>query len=415
MAILKEIGEIHSWMSALGGDFHKITKVSSLPDPIFQCDGRSMVSFSSNNYLALAHDPRIIAAAKIGLEKYGVANCESRLLGGDMDIYLDLEAKIAALKSKEQSMIFATGYLTNLGVLSAIPNTGMLARVYGFRSGKRYKYAYFSDESNHTSIRQGIDMSGAQKVTYRHCDMEDLSNKLKSSNANCKIIVSDGVFSMDGDIVPLPDMLSIAEKYDAMIYIDDAHGTGVLGPNGKGTTEYFDIHSPRIISMGTLSKAYGAIGGFIATESYITDLLRLSCSAYGFTSTLPPDQVYAVSMAIDIAHNEPHRRERLWNNQKYFIAKIEALGLDILSRQTCIVPVVIGNEERCENIAHTLAEKGFHVDSIIFPAVKRGQARLRFNMNAHHTHEQIDELVAVLAEQQKLGQLDIPQTLAVAC
>jgi 7-keto-8-aminopelargonate synthetase-like enzyme len=220
---------------------------------------------------------------------------------------------------------------------------------------------------------------------------------------------------MDGDIVPLPDMLSIAEKYDAMIYIDDAHGTGVLGHNGKGTTEYFNINSPRIICMGTLSKAYGALGGFIATEGYITDLLRLSCSAYGFTSTLPPDQVYAVSMAMDIVHSEPQRRERLWNNQKYFISKVELLGLNVISRQTCIVPILIGNEEHCESIAHALAEEGFHVDSIIFPAVKRGQARLRFNMNSHHTHDQIDHLVAVLAEQQRAGHIDGPQSLAVAC
>ena len=396
---MKEILEVVEWLGEQEHAFHSIPRVSGLPNPEFECEGQKMVSFSSNNYLSLAHDPRMIAVAKIGLERFGVANCESRLLGGDMDIYLDLEAKLAALKGKDAALLYATGYLTNLGVLSALPNSGTLPRVYGFRPSKRHTYAYFTDEFNHTSIRAGIALSGIDKTTYRHCDLEDLRTKLKKSDASTKIIVSDGVFSMDGDIAPLPELLDLADEFEATVYIDDAHGTGVLGEHGGGITEHFGVNSPRLISMGTLSKAYGAIGGFIATDKAIADLLRFTSSAYGFTSTMPPDQVLAVSLALDIVANEPERRERLWNNQRYFVQKIQELGLPLVSTETCIVPVLIGNEERCEAYARTLGARGYHVDSIIFPAVKRGRARLRFNMNAHHTRAHIDGLVEVLKEQ----------------
>ncbi len=400
---MKPIRDLHDWVLTHDRSFHAISKVSSLPDPTYVCEGKEMVSFSSNNYLALAHDPRMIAAAREGLECYGVGNCESRLLGGDMDIYRDLEALLADLKGKDEAMLFATGYLTNLGVLGALTRTNLIARAFGYRAKSREKYVFFSDESNHTSIREGIRLSGEPKVTYKHADMNDLERLLKASDATCKIIVSDGVFSMDGDIAPLPDLIRLADEYDAAIYLDDAHGTGVLGKNGGGTTEHFAVNSPRLISMGTLSKAYGAIGGFIACESYLANILRYTCSAYGFTSTLPPDQVYAVRKAIEIIQSEPERRQRLWSNQHYFVTRMEEAGFQLLSKETCIVPVLIGDMELCEHYASVLEENGFHVDSVLFPAVKIDQSRLRFNVNAHHTTEQIDRLLEVLVEQQRSG------------
>ena len=398
---MKELRAIHDWVRKSKRTFHTISRVSSLPDPTFVCGGRTMVSFSSNNYLSLTHSPRLIAAARKGLEQYGVANCESRLLGGDMDIYRDLETKLAKLKGKETALLFATGYLTNLGILSSLTNSATVARVYGFRMPLRHRHAYFSDEYNHVSIREGIRMSGALKVTYRHCDMDDLARRLKKTDATSKIIVSDAVFSMDGDIAPLPDLLRLADEHDAMVYLDDAHGTGVLGETGAGTSEMFHVNSPRLISMGTLSKAYGAIGGFIATEKYIADILRFTSSAYGYTSTLPPDQALAVSEAMAMVQDEPERRRRLWENQRYFVARMEGLGLQLLSKQSCIVPVLIGDESRCEKYARLLEENGFHVDAIVFPAVKIGGARLRFSMNANHTRDQIDRLLEILARQIK--------------
>lgn len=199
----------------------------------------------------------------------------------------------------------------------------MLQRVDGFRPSKRYKHASFSDESNHTSIREDIALSGPPKLTYAHCDMDDLRKKLASANATAKIIISDGVFSMDGGIAPLPQFIGIADQFDATLHVDKTHGTGLIGANGGGVVEHFAVNSPRLISMGTPTKAYGAIGGFIATENYISETLRFTSSAYGFTSTMHPDQAFAFSTALDIVKNELRRRDGLCENERYFVKKVE--------------------------------------------------------------------------------------------
>lgn len=393
---MKEFEEIALWMESQSVH-HEIPIASTLPDPTFISEGRQYVSFSTNNYLGLATSKRLIDKAREGLDKYGVANCESRLLGGDLDIYRVLEAKLADLKHKESAVLFATGYLTNLGVLSSLVKSSQLARLYGFKPQRHYSYTYFTDVYNHISIREGIRMSGAKSVSYKHNDLDHLESKLKASVDQLKIIISDGVFSQDGDIAPLPGLIELAERYDATVYIDDAHGTGVLGEHGGGISEHFNAYSPRLIQMGTLSKAYGAIGGFIATESYIAEILKRSCSAFGFTSTLPPDQVYAVSEAIDMSRDEPERRQRLWDNQRYFVSKVENLGYHLISKETPIIPMLIGDERECDRFCQVLKAEGFHVDSVKFPAVGLQQSRLRFIMNANHTRAQIDRLVDVLA------------------
>jgi glycine C-acetyltransferase len=393
---LKEFEEIALWMESQSVH-HEIPIASTLPDPTFISEGRQYVSFSTNNYLGLATSKRLIDKAREGLDKYGVANCESRLLGGDLDIYRVLEAKLADLKHKESAVLFATGYLTNLGVLSSLVKSSQLARLFGFKPQRHYSYTYFTDVYNHISIREGIRMSGAKSVSYKHNDLDHLESKLKASVDQLKIIISDGVFSQDGDIAPLPGLIELAERYDATVYIDDAHGTGVLGEHGGGISEHFNAYSPRLIQMGTLSKAYGAIGGFIATESYIAEILKRSCSAFGFTSTLPPDQVYAVSEAIDMSRDEPERRQRLWDNQRYFVSKVENLGYHLISKETPIIPMLIGDERECDRFCQVLKAEGFHVDSVKFPAVGLQQSRLRFIMNANHTRAQIDRLVDVLA------------------
>ncbi|WP_426420212.1 aminotransferase class I/II-fold pyridoxal phosphate-dependent enzyme [Bradyrhizobium genosp. A] len=271
-------------------NLHDGDPVESLPTPAFLANGRKYISFSTNNYLSIATSARLISAATRGLETYGLGNCESRLLTGNLAVYSDLERKLAVCKKKDAAVLFATGYMANLGVLSSLPQTSKYARIYGFTSAREYTYAYFGDQLNHVSIRDGIRMSGAARATYRHLDLNHLEALLKKSTATTKIIATDGVFSQDGDIAPLPDLLQLAELYDATLYVDDAHGTGILGENGDGICEHFGVTSARIIYMGTLSKAYGGIGGFIATEAHIAEIIRLACSAYGFTSTLPPDQ-----------------------------------------------------------------------------------------------------------------------------
>jgi 8-amino-7-oxononanoate synthase len=390
---LKELG---AWLAARGTE-HEMLTPSTLPAPCFQLDGREMVSFSTNNYLAIANSPRLKARARTALDQYGVGNCESRLLGGNLELYDELEAKLAAIKGKEAALIFATGYLTNLGVLPSLVRSTQLARAFGYRSRKSWTHAFFSDEFNHLSIREGIRASGAPSVSFRHLDMNDLEKKLQSSTADVKIIVTDGVFSQHGDIAPLPEMLELADRHDAFIYVDDAHGTGVLGATGGGTPEHFGVESPRLIHMGTLSKAYGSIGGFVATESYVANILRLGCSAYGFTSTLPPDQAAAVLEAIDMVQDEPERRQQLWENKQLFVELMEQAGFTLACTLTPIVPLVVGSEAECARLAAGLRADGIHVDAIMFPAVARGQSRLRFIMNAHHTSAHIEHVVQTLA------------------
>ncbi|HEX3867335.1 MAG TPA: aminotransferase class I/II-fold pyridoxal phosphate-dependent enzyme [Gemmatimonadaceae bacterium] len=394
---MRELQELSSWFDSIDVA-HDPLVPETLPDPSFVANGQRFVSFSTNNYLGLATSPRLKARARAALETFGVGNCESRLLGGNLELYEQLEARLAEVKRKEAALLFATGYLTNLGVLPALVRSGQMARAAGYSPTASWKHAFFTDEFNHLSIREGIRASGAPSIAYRHADMSDLERKLSASAATVKIIVTDGVFSQHGDIVPLPDMMALAERFDAIVYIDDAHGTGVLGPNGGGTTEHFGIDSPRIINMGTLSKAYGCIGGFVATEAYVTKLLRAGCSAYGFTSTLPPDQAAAVLEAIDMVRDEPERRERMWDNQRYFVAQIRAAGFALAASETPIVPLCVGDERECARLASALRDRHIHVDAILFPAVAHGQSRLRFIVNANHTRQHIDDVVSALRD-----------------
>lgn len=392
---MHDLADIADWLQSHAVHHESIVH-DTLPDPVFRVGGASAVSFSTNNYLALANHPRLVDAAKAGLERYGVGNCESRLLGGDLPVYRELERRLGALKHKSDAVLFVTGYMTNIGVLSTLVKAGLLARLHGYRPKKRRKYAYFTDEYNHISIREGILLSGADKHTYRHADMDHLESLLKAADGVSPIIVSDGVFSMEGTIAPLPELTQLAEKYGAILYIDDAHATGILGANGGGTSEHFNCYSPTIMQMGTLSKALGAIGGFVALERDMADVLRLTSSAYGFTCPPPPDQANALLAALDVLEEEPERRARLWDNQRYFVERMQPLGYALTSTATPIVPVVIGDAARCQAFARALREEGIHVDAIQFPAVPVGQARLRFMLNAEHTHAQIDHVVAVM-------------------
>jgi 8-amino-7-oxononanoate synthase len=392
---MHDLQELGAWMTTRATVRDDIIP-DSLPDPTFCSEGRRLVSFSSNNYLALATSERMKARALAAIERYGVGNCESRLLGGNLELYERLEARLAGVKRKESALLFATGYLANLGVLPTLVKASTLARAFGYAPSRNWKHAFFTDEFNHLSIREGIRASGAPSFAFRHLDMNDLEAKLARSDAPIKIVVTDGVFSQHGDVAPLPEMLALAGRHDAVVYVDDAHGTGVMGPNGGGTSEHFDIESPRLIQMGTLSKAYGCIGGFVATESYVAEILRFGCSAYGFTSTLPPDQAECVLEAIDMVCDEPERRQRLWENQRYFVSRLAVRGLAPLSAATPIVPVHIGDEDQCVRVASGLRAHGFHVDAIRFPAIAPGQSRLRFMMNAHHTPAQIDAAVDAL-------------------
>jgi glycine C-acetyltransferase len=382
---------------------HEPVVVDSLPTPAFMIKDRPQVSFSTNNYLGLATSPRMKAAATRGIEAYGVGNSDSRLLGGNLGLYGELERKIARSNGKSHAILFATGYLTNLGALSTLPRATQIARAFGFAPSREYTYAYFSDEYNHISIREGMRLSGARRFSYHHLDLDHLETLLRRSTATSKIIVTDGVFSQDGDIAPIPDLLRLAERFDAMVYVDDAHGTGVLGASGGGVLEHFKAASERLIYMATLSKAYGSIGGYVAAHGLITEILRMACPAYGFTATLPPDQAMVISTAIDVVRDEPERRQRLWDNQRYFVKRMADLDYKLVSTQTPIVPVWLGDEEKTEQLALAVRAEGLHVDAIRFPAVPIKSARLRIQLNAGHRRADIDHLVDVLKRNQHLA------------
>jgi glycine C-acetyltransferase len=382
---------------------HEPMVVDSLPTPTFTVKNKPQVSFSTNNYLGIATSPRMKAAAIRGIEAYGVGNSDSRLLGGNLALYGELERKIARSNGKSHAILFATGYLANLGALSTLPRAGMMAHAFGFTPSREYTYEYFSDEYNHISIREGIRLSRVRRHSYRHLDLDHLEQQLRKSTATSKIIVTDGVFSQDGDIAPIPDLLRLAERWDAMLYIDDAHGTGVLGASGGGVLEHFKVASERLIYMGTLSKAYGSIGGFIAAHGLITEALRMSCPAYGFTATLPPDQAMVISTAIDVVRDEPERRQRLWDNQRYFVKRMADLDYKLVSTETPIVPIWLGDEAKAEQLALAIRAEGMHVDAIRFPAVPIKSARLRLQLNAGHRREDIDRLLDVLKRHQHLA------------
>jgi glycine C-acetyltransferase len=393
-----ELADWFGWRSP-----HDPAVVDSLPSPTFRVKNAQQVSFSTNNYLGIATSPRMKAAAIRGIEAYGVGNSDSRLLGGNLALYGELERKIARSNGKSHAILFATGYLTNLGVLSTLPRATQIARVYGFAASRDYSYAYFSDEYNHISIREGMRLSGARRYSYHHRDLDHLEKLLRQSSATSKIIVTDGVFSQDGDIAPIPDLLRLAERWDAMVYVDDAHGTGVLGASGGGVLDHFSATSERLIYMATLSKAYGSIGGYVASHALITEILRMSCPAYGFTATLPPDQAMVISTAIDVVRDEPERRQRLWDNQRYFVKRMADLSFRLVSTETPIVPIWLGDESRAQQLALAIRAEGIHVDAIRFPAVPIKSARLRIQLNAGHRREDIDHLVEVLKRHQHLA------------
>ncbi len=367
--------------------------------PAAQAGGEPVVSFSSNDYLALARHPRLVAAAKDGLDRYGVGNSASRLQGGDLELYRRLEARLGALQHKGDAVLFVTGYMANVGVLSSIVKAAALARLHGYRARKRHKYACYSDEYNHVSIREGIQMSGALRYNYRHRDMNHLESLLKAGadEGSTPIIVSDGVFAMEGTIAPLPQLVELAERHGALLYLDDAHATGVLGANGGGTSEHYGCYSPCLMQMGSLSKALGALGGFVAVEREVADVIRLTSSAYGYTCPPPPDQAAAALAALDLLAEEPQRRSRLWDNQRYFIERMAPLGHTILETRTAILPLLVGEAETCQRYAIALRKEGIQVDAVQFPAAPVGQARLRFVMNAGHSRAQIDHVAAVMA------------------
>lgn len=375
-----------------------IQRVSSFPMPEIIINGRKILSFCSNNYLGLASHPKVIEASVEGVRKYGTGAGGSRMLSGNLEIHEQLERIVADFEGTEAAIVYSAGYMANLGTISAIMDLidiGAPARL-----GKGG--TIFSDELNHASIIDGCRFSQSQVVVYKHIDMDDLEYKLRKHRNNRKMIVTDGVFSMDGDIAPLPKVVELARIYDAIVMVDEAHATGVMGRTGRGTIEHFGVEGEVDLIMGTFSKALGAVGGYIAGSEELVKFLKISSRSYIFSAGMPPGVASGVIAAINEIKDNPSLRERLWENAELLRTGLQDIGFDTLKSETQIIPVLIGNETKAIEVANLLLEDGFFAPCVRWPAVPKNMARIRFTVMAPHTETQIK---ALLRELEKIGKM----------
>ena len=340
-------------------------------------DGRKVLNLCSNNYLGFANHPKLREAAKQAIDRYGVGPAAVRTIAGTMDLHLELERKLAEFKRAESTISFQSGFKANLATIPALVGR---------------EDVIFSDELNHASIIDGCRLSRATIIRYAHNDPEDLRKKLQAERAKYRraLVVTDGVFSMDGDIAPLPDIVAVAKEYDAITMVDDAHGEGVLGEGGRGIVDHFGLHGEVDIEVGTLSKAFGVVGGYVAGSEKITEFLRQKGRPFLFSSAMTPPDVAACIAAVDILQESDELVRRLWENAEYFKVGMKALGFDIGKSQTPITPVMLGEAHVAQKFSARLLEEGVFAQAIGYPTVPRGKARIRVMISAVHSKEDLD-------------------------
>ena len=353
--------------------------IESEQSTVVKIQGRDVLMFGSNSYLGLSNDPRLKEAAIEAVRKYGTSCSGSRFLNGTLDIHVALEEKLAKLVGKEAAVCFSTGFQVNLGVVSALCG--------------HHDYLLL-DSLNHASIIEGSRLSFGRVWKYNHNDMDSLEAKLKQCSPEAiKLIVSDGVFSMEGDIVPLPEMVALAEKYDADIMIDDAHSLGVLGHQGRGTANHFGLTDKVDLIMGTFSKSFGSLGGFIAADFDVINYLKHNARSLIFSASMPPANVAAVSRAIDIMLSEPERIQHLWDLTHYARRQFQERGFDTGHSETPIIPLFVRNSEKSFWLCNRLLEEGVFVTPVIAPAVPDSDSLIRFALMATHSFAQVDEAI----------------------
>ncbi|EPY06781.1 2-amino-3-ketobutyrate coenzyme A ligase [Paenibacillus alvei TS-15] len=339
-------------------------------------DGRRVLQMSSNNYLGLTKHPALKQAAIEAIEAYGVGAGSVRTITGTLDIHDQLEQRLAAFKGTEATLVFQSGFTTNQGVLSSILGPDDVV---------------ISDELNHASIIDGIRLTKTNKRIYAHKNMDQLEDVLKDSGSyRQRIVVTDGVFSMDGDIAPLPSIVELAERYDALVYVDDAHASGVLGKCGKGSTDHFGLHGRVHIQVGTLSKAIGAVGGYVASSQVLKDYLTHTARSFLFSTALPPSVAATCLAAIDVLQREPELTERLWTNANSFRASLQADGFDTGGSETPIIPIIVGDPARTMAFSQRLLEEGICAQGIVYPTVALERGRVRLIVTAQHTTEDLE-------------------------
>ena len=348
-------------------------------------NGKSVINLSSNNYLGFANHPKLKEAAVKAVEKYGVGAGAVRTIVGNMDIHEELEVLLAEFKREEAAMVFQSGFNCNAGVIQAITGKGDLI---------------ISDELNHASIIDGVKLSKADKAIFKHSDMADLKRVLEERRKDYTnvLIITDGVFSMDGDLAKLPEIVELAEEFDALTYVDDAHGSGVLGECGRGTVDHFGLHGRVDFCIGTLSKGIGVIGGYCAGKQVMKEWLSHRGRPILFSTALPPAAVMPIMEALKLLMSTSEYTDRLWSNAKFFKEKLGKLGFNTGESETPITPVVIGDEAKSMEFSRKLLDKGVYVSAIVFPTVPKGTGRVRCMVTAGHTEEQLSKAVDVFEE-----------------
>ncbi|MDO3659486.1 glycine C-acetyltransferase [Bacillus sp. C28GYM-DRY-1] len=380
---LDKMKENHTWQ--------EIKQLESMQGPSVTVNHKNVIQLSSNNYLGFTSHPRLIKAAQEGVQQFGAGTGSVRTIAGTFTMHQELEKKLAAFKKTEAALVFQSGFTTNQGVLSSILSKEDIV---------------ISDELNHASIIDGIRLTKADKKVYQHVDMSDLERVLrKSMNFRMRLIVTDGVFSMDGNIAPLPDIVELAEKYDAFVMVDDAHASGVLGENGRGTVNHFGLDGRVHIQVGTLSKAIGVLGGYAAGSKVLIDYLRHKGRPFLFSTSHPPAVTAACMEAIDVLLEEPEHMERLWENADYFKSMLVKMGLTLTQSETPILPILIGDEGVAKQFSDQLLSRGVFAQSIVFPTVAKGKARIRTIITAEHTKEELDEALDAIEKTAKELQL----------
>lgn len=377
---------------------HPDVLIDRLASPELIIDKKVFVSFCSNNYLGLSVRPEVIEASKNALIKYTNGTSESRKLGGNLKVLEDLEDILSEYEKKEDTMIFATGLLANVGVISAITDVDSYMNLFYQKPIRGKETVIIGDKLNHRSIQMGVRLSKAMSVKYLHNDMEDLEKKLKENKKSNLFIVTDSVFSMDGDLAQLDKITELANEYHAAVMIDEAHGTGVWGKTGRGAAEHFGVSDKIDFHMGTLSKAFGGIGGFVSAKKEIIDMLKVNTSTYYFTSSLTADSAAGLIVAVKIAANEEGSRIQVWKNVQRMLKGLFDLGVDFPLRFSQIIPIIVGDGKKAYEMETFLYNYGILCSAVTVPAVAPGKARLRLSINATHTDEHIDRFLNGLSD-----------------
>lgn len=373
--------QLETWRQA--GTYQRLRVLESPCEPVATFDGKKVINLASNNYLGLADHPKLVEAAVEAAKKYGAGSGAVRTISGTMSIHIELEKKIAAFKKVEACVVFQSGFAANAGTVSAVlgPEDHIV-----------------SDQLNHASIIDGARLSKAKIHVFPHRDTVAAEKILRglADKPGHKVLITDGVFSMDGDIAPLPRLVEIAETHGAIMMIDDAHSSGVLGRNGCGTVDHFGLHGRVDIQVGTLSKAIGVLGGYVCGSRDLIDFLYARARPFLFSTSHPPSVAASCIAAFDILENEPERIERLWDNTRYFKARLSAAGFNTGDSETPITPIMVGDAKKAHEFSRALFDAGLFATGIGFPTVPEGKARIRTIVTATHTREMLDRALEIL-------------------